>query len=402
MKKMKKKILLLLLLVSIKFYSQIAFEEGYYIDESDKKIECLIKNMDWDYNPTEFRYKLSENTEEKKATIEKIKEFGVYSASKYIRGIVHIEKSSNSVDNLDYDRGLFFEKETLFLKVLVDGKSDLFSYKNEDLVSFFYRKENSNIEQLIFKSYLMFNKPVGKNFKYKEQLWSNLKYLGITQKKIIGIAYREKDLVDFFVEYNESWNQEFVSFGDHQKKDLFNLTFRPRLNISSLSTSTSTSGIIKNKEINTEKESYFGFGIEAEIIFPAANNKWALIFEPTFQFFKSEQELVDDNRAKVNYKSVDLPIGVRYYLYSNNNSKLFMNASYIMSIAIKSKITYDNGGDFPISSNANSGFGLGYKYKDKLSIELRYHTDRNVLDKYGSWTSSYKVPLSVIFGYSIF
>jgi hypothetical protein len=74
---MKKQLLFLLTaILSFNCYSQISYEKGYYIDNMNQKTNCLIKNIDWITNPTEFEYKLSENSESKKATIKSIKEFG--------------------------------------------------------------------------------------------------------------------------------------------------------------------------------------------------------------------------------------------------------------------------------------------------------------------------------------
>ena len=82
---MKKQLLFLLItILSFNCYSQISFEKGYYIDNSNQKTNCLIKNIDWKNNPTQFEYKLSENSESKKKTIESIKEFGINNISKYI------------------------------------------------------------------------------------------------------------------------------------------------------------------------------------------------------------------------------------------------------------------------------------------------------------------------------
>ena len=67
----------LFMLLDIKSFSQIIFENGYFIDDSDSKIECLIKNIDWKNNPTEFEYKLSPNEAIQKATIQTVKEFGI-------------------------------------------------------------------------------------------------------------------------------------------------------------------------------------------------------------------------------------------------------------------------------------------------------------------------------------
>ena len=60
------------------FYSQINYEKGYYINNEGNKIEGLIKNIDWQNNPTYFEFKTSELAEGQTIKIESAKEFGVY------------------------------------------------------------------------------------------------------------------------------------------------------------------------------------------------------------------------------------------------------------------------------------------------------------------------------------
>ena len=72
-------LLLIILAFGINGYSQIIFEKGYLINNSNEKIECLIKNNDWKNNPETFEYKLSENSEPAIADVKSAKEFGIYS-----------------------------------------------------------------------------------------------------------------------------------------------------------------------------------------------------------------------------------------------------------------------------------------------------------------------------------
>ncbi|WP_397364543.1 hypothetical protein [Olleya sp. R77988] len=117
---MKKQLLFLLtIILSFNCYSQITFEKGYFIDDSNQKTNCLIKNIDWQDNPTEFEYKLSENSKSKKANIKSIKEFGIDNISKYVRSIVNIDRSSEMLDDLTNDRNPEFKEEELFLKVFI-------------------------------------------------------------------------------------------------------------------------------------------------------------------------------------------------------------------------------------------------------------------------------------------
>ena len=151
---MKKQLLLLLCLVfTANAYTQIVFEKGYYINNADEKVECLIKNIDWRNNPTEFEYQLNENSEKKKVTIETVQEFGITGISKYVRSTVNIDRSSSDVHDLSDEKKPIFKEETLFLKVLIDGKANLYEYIDGSLSRYFYNKKNTPIEQLIHKNY---------------------------------------------------------------------------------------------------------------------------------------------------------------------------------------------------------------------------------------------------------
>jgi hypothetical protein len=62
-------------------HSQISFIEGYYINNSDEKTACFIKNVDWKNNPLKFEYKSTKESEKKTLTIESVKEFEIINVS---------------------------------------------------------------------------------------------------------------------------------------------------------------------------------------------------------------------------------------------------------------------------------------------------------------------------------
>jgi len=395
---MKKKLLFLLITIfSINCYSQINFEKGYFINNSDQKINCLIKNVDWNNNPTEFKYKLTKSSDAQKATIETVKEFGIYNISKYSRQIVQIDKSSDNINELSNKKRVELEEEELFLKVLVEGKANLYMYQGGKNKKYFYSTDAIKIEQLIFKRYLSNDNKVGEVNRYKQQLWNHVRYPTLKMKKIENLDYKKDDLVRFFVVYNESSSEKYTNYEEKEKKDLFNLNIRPGLNNSSLS--------IRNSEASardTEFDNEFGirFGIEAEFVLSFNKNKWAFIIEPTYQYFKSEKKLTSQN-AKINYTSIELPIGIRHYFFLNEESKVFLNASFIVDFSSKSVIDFDVETDLDINTRDNVAIGIGYKYKNTYSLEFRLLTGREILSSYQFWNSNYKT-VSVIFGYSIF
>lgn len=397
---MRKQLLTILTaILSINCYSQISFEKGYFINNNEQKIECLIRNKDWKNNPTKFVYRLSENAEQKKADIKLVREFGIYNYSKYIRSTVNIDRSSKDLNDLSTNRNPTFKEEVLFLKVLVEGQSNLYQYEDGNLVRYFYSKENSNnIEQLIFKNYKSSGDLLRENNRFKQQLLSELKCQHIKTKDIEKISYEKGDLVNIFVQYNQCNNSEIVNFEEKQKKDLFNLTPRLGLNSSSLSIQNAISS---SRDVNFGNKLKFRFGLEAEIILPFNKSKWAIIIEPTYQYFKSEKEL-SNSSAKVDYTSIEFPIGIRHYFFLNNDSKLFINGLYILDFPINSTILYNTGTEIEITKSTNLGFGIGYKQNDKYSLELRYDKSRGgILSNYPSYSSDYNT-LSVILGYVIF
>ena len=105
---MKKTILLFAVLLSMVAFAQIRFEKAYYIDNSDNRVECLIKNVDWKNNPDFFNYQLSENAEIKTATVKEVKVFEIYKQSKFVRSTVDFDKSSINIRNLFKKRMLYF------------------------------------------------------------------------------------------------------------------------------------------------------------------------------------------------------------------------------------------------------------------------------------------------------
>ena len=407
---MKKQLLLLLTTFFItNIYSQISFEKGYFINNNNQKTDCLIKNLDWRNNPTNFDYKLSENSESLNTDIKQVKEFGINNTSKYIRETVKIDKSSATVDNLSKEKEPLFMEETLFLEVLIEGDATLYYYENDDLKRFFFKKTTSNLEQLVYKSYLNTDNKIEINNHFKQQLWINLTCPAIEINTIQTLDYRKNSLVPFFINYNKCSNANFINYDENVKKDLINLAFRLHLNTTSLAIQDSPNNII---DVDFGNKVALSFGIEAEFIFPFHKNKWSIIIEPTYQNFKSEKRNKPDNGANldltatIDYRSIEIPVGLRHYFFLNTNSKIFVNASYIVDLSTKSSIEYKKNDTstfnlYNIKTNNNFGMGLGYKFKDKYSLEMRYQTSRQLVLEDVPNTTNYN-KLSLIVGYSIF
>ena len=388
-------------------YSQIYFENGYYINNLNQKIECQIKNEDWKNNPTEFEYKVSGINESQKAQIGAVKEFAIYEGSKHIRATVHIDRSRDDVQNLALDRNPLFKTEELFLKVLIEGQANLYEYVDGNLKRYFYNVENSDIEQLVFKKYKLLDNKIGANNQFKQQLWKDLQCSSITLNDVERLSYKKNELIKFFEKYYECSNLELISHIPQASSDWFQVSLRPRVSHSSLSIRSNPSS---SKDTDFGNKLGVGMGLEFEFILPFNKNKWAIILEPTYQSYAADQTKDAANvsggklMAEVAYKSIEIPFGLRHYFFLNDTSKLFLNISYVFDMAIDSSLELKRGDgviidDMKVNASNYLAIGAGYKLNDKYSVELRYFTNRTILGDYVFWHSDYK-SMSLIFGYT--
>ncbi|TDQ28833.1 tRNA modification GTPase [Tenacibaculum caenipelagi] len=400
-----------ILITTINCYAQITFEKGYFINNSGEKVECLIKNLDWKDNPTEFTYKLTSDSSEKISSISSVEEFGIYNLSKYIRANVDIDKSSDITGKLSDNRNPIFTKEILFLKVLIEGDANLFSYENSNLKRFFFKKDTDTIKQLIYKRYLSHTPSNGRiniNERYKQQLLKSLKCETISIKKIKSLSYKENSLSNFFIKYNQCKNSKTKQFNKTNNVGSFRLTAKIGVNNSSLK--------IHNENFNDSRNTDFGgksgirFGLEGEFILPFNKNKWSILLEANYQSFKT-QKTTENNSisggilvSKVDYSSVEAILGIKHNFFLNKKSKIFISVGYLHDFPNNSSILFERGdgslyNTLDIKAGGSLVIGTGYKY-DKYSFELRYN-NRDLLGNYSYWSSDYK-SLSLNIGYTIF
>ncbi|WP_312075721.1 outer membrane beta-barrel protein [Chryseobacterium sp.] len=140
----------------------------------------------------------------------------------------------------------------------------------------------------------------------------------------------------------------------------------------------------------------FRAGIEAEVIFPFNKYKWSVIFEPNYSSYSTKKVNTPVENGLYNmsfdsYSFINLPIGIRHYMYISDKSSVFVNAS-ISLLTLKTgkaeNIELDYNGNiydsFPLSKSLSAkslGFGVGFNYNKKYMAEFRVNTKYNILDK---------------------
>lgn len=403
---MKLKLLVaVLLIIGTSALSQNDYESGYIIQTNGQRLDCLIKNEDWKGSPTTFNYKLLENGEVKIGNTSNIKEFGSGENFKYIVETLLVEQSSNNVGSLTDNRTPILKEETLFLKVLIEGESSLYFTMKDNNNRFFYKMKEGEIEQLIYKRFVTFNREIAENNGYKQQLATDFVCSTMQIESFNKLEYKQAKLINLFEKYNVCVNSEAIVYENKDFKYGFNLSVRPGVTFGSVYISAPG-----NEKLNFESKTGFRIGLEAEYILPFNSGKWSLFMEPSYKSFKSETEkainqgfptMQNTTLITVDYKSIELPIGGRYYMFLNKESAFFINAAVIIDLStLDSSISSSNENSYNLDfhTDATFAYGVGFKFKNTYSIEARYQSPRNLID-YVNVTAPYK-SFSLIAGYN--
>jgi hypothetical protein len=379
--------------------AQVKYEEAYYIKNSGERVDGFIKNEGWKNNPSQIEFKENKEGEAKVLKLSEITEFGADRDFKYIRATVAMDRSSDDSNNLSSNKAPKLEEETLFLKVLIEGDANLYLYADINLQRFFYSKYKVPIEQLVYKRYKADNTIFGKNEQYKQQLYNNLKCQTLNVGMVNKLEYAQSDLAGYFKKYNKCRNAIIADYELDEPKGDFNLTVRPSLRIASFSFKNAAA---KRKNATFDAEIGVGVGVELEYVIPYDRNKWALILEPTYQSYSPSTSITQGGQVvEVSYSSIEIPFGLRYYMFLDEKSKLFVNASFLVDLVLDSKLTFEMGDDLDVVSGSSIVLGFGYKYNNKYSAEVRYQTDRSLTVDYNAYNSKYS-SFCLLFGYTLF
>ncbi|WP_312556756.1 hypothetical protein [Empedobacter brevis] len=396
---------ILLFLPAINIYAQIGFEPGYILDHQNQRKEVLIKNVDWLNNPKSFEYKLDENSKIETATTHDVSEFGITNKMIYKTSKVLIDYSSEDIRSLSVIINPEFKEETLFLRQLVKGNANLYKYQKGEMIRYFFNSlENPKIEQLIYKMYAPAEDKIDYNYFYRTQILTHFKCPAITKSLLLKVSYTDKRLIDLFEKINQCHEAE-VAFVDRSKmSDIkLHMNIRPRLNLNQLTIGTNS---LDDKTTKLDRSASFGIGLELELILPFNNNKWSIIVEPNFLSYKSESEStapITGIKSKwiLDYKSIDVPIGIRHSFFFDRQSKLFINGMFVPVFSFNSTVRFERNealiSEMRIGKGFNFGAGIGYTF-NKFTGEIRYITDLkrrdNIENKYNN--------LSIIVGYNLF
>jgi hypothetical protein len=381
--------------------SQQKFDKGYVIDNDGVKTECLIRFNDSKQNPSNVRYKLTVDSEIVLKEINQISEFGIYGFARFIRSQVKIDNSSVDYSNLSTSRNPEWRDSLVFLKVLVDGNARLFSYSDGINTLFFYSLYNAPIEQLIYKIFLI-NDVLRTNNGFKQQLQLSMRNKNITEKEINVLSYAHSDLIKLFTKFNNSGENPEMAL--KYEREVLNFKLTPAFELLNLNT---WNPYVPHRDANFYLRPAYRLGFETEVFLPLYKNKVSLLLEPVFQYANPKTSNERYELIHFKYALIDIPIGVRYYHYFDK-FRLFANAHFVSSLGFNfdNKLIFYNENqmynqhpniEYEVKPSPHFAAGIGGG-NNKLSIELRYNSSRDIFFNYQLFHSDL-TKFSFVFGY---
>ncbi len=295
-----------LLIFETTLLSQVKFEKGYIIDKDNKRIECLIKNTDTRKTPHSFSYRLTVESKTFSVTPSDVKEVAINGYARFISAKVKMDRSNDYTQNLELlssSRDPDWKEETLFLKVLVDGKAaGLYVYREADFLRLFYSKANAPVEQLVYKAYRVNQVAYDYNKEYLDQLSENV-YCNKSNEADHNPDYDESDLEKYFIAFNACSGSPVAAAPKPPKTKRFSIMLLAGAEHTSFG-SEDTYGYVYNFDSKTKPL----FGGEFECALPFNRNKISLVLSINNSSYESSGK---DERADSAHLSVHVGGGNR-------------------------------------------------------------------------------------------
>lgn len=357
------------------------YKSGYFITVDGDTTKALILDAAWRDNPVSFTYKIEPEGKEKEASITDVSEFSIPNVFKYIRATVPLDLSAKSNKQVLDSGKPDYQKQTVFLKVIVNGSADLYYYQDGGMKLFFYQAANYAIRPLIYKKYLTRNGKIAQNQQYLEEVWKNVNCFTKTKLEMSEIDYNQRSLKKHFVEHNRCLQSDVTVYKLKPGGALFNISLIPGFNLTQLeSTVRINEG---NDSFEHNKSSTFRLGVAIE--YRASRiSKWSIILEPAYRVM-DEQYSIRNRDFDLDFQAFQIPVMIRRYFDLSNSFAIYANPILLGTLPFDSKIEVEN---LPnvfegrlvkyINLRLDVGGGIGFRFK-RYSVEFRRYLNKDLI-----------------------
>jgi len=408
-----KNVILILILFTTSLNAQIGFEKGYFIDNNNTKTECYIKNFDWSSSPAQILYKSDLDSKVKTESSTNLKEFYIYNTEHFYKKF-NVAVDENALSNEDSQlRELKFKNSVEFLRVLVNGKASLYELRRSNI--FLYNVDGGKVKQLAYKKYISEDRMRKENNDFQQDIFENLKCESLTIKKLLAVNYKRDELIGLFKDYNECQNADYNVINKYKTPLVFNYNVTLGINSTALESEYNINSGFEGSS-KFDNQTIFVPGFELEILLPISKNKWAVFAGLNYQNYKNSTEFVnffdqDIGTISFEYSYLEIPLGIRRYMYLNPDLKLFLSASYglIVHLSSNNEDVYEQEpsmtGDVEFGGQSNSNtalsLGVGLNLNSRYSLGLNYYISKQINNN-ANFSNNMDGAISLIGSYTIF
>lgn len=382
--------LLFVILLTTEVHSQVVFEPAYFITNSGEKVQCLIKNHDPENTPQSFEYKHSDESAVEFGKAEHVKEFGFINGPVYKKFTIQLDHSSYDMNQFDNKIKEIGQAEQLFIKQLVEGQADLYEYVHQSFKTYFYSINDTSVVQLIYREWLEGN-TIKKNQLFRQQLYTTLSHNDLSLANFERLRYNRKELIRLFSTYNGP--QHNLVNATNKKRRYFSLSGHVGYQTGTLKVEG------PNASFDFSNLSSISLGGEVEYFLSVNKNKWSFFTAPTYFTLSSKQAINYYTNAAIDYKCLDVPVGLRHSFYLATENRFYLSLAYVLTYSFNSQLIYGYEHNLDITTYPSYLFGIGYNRR-RLRAELKYGMKREVLQTYHYWSSNLDF-VNISLGYSI-
>jgi len=348
------------------------------------QIKGYTEYNSWSNKTSKIKVKINDQwTEYNKSNIKEIN----FNQLRYIRKTVEINQQNQNLQSITDVVSLKTEQKEVFLKVLVRGEINLYSYSN-DREHFFVSKNEGDIVELIYLKRP--NKaPYVKYIGQLNILFSDCQNPPDTK----NLKFKESSIKEAVLAYNRCRGKESIYVNNH--KINFNSSFFLIGGYKLSTYNITSSDFFSNFEITPDSNSNYNFGIGLETGLSPNSGKLKLYNELLFQqnsyegFFSEEPSFVQviNHFLEVDLTYLELNNFIRYDFNSDfrkfsffinggvthnflisDNVRQFANNTFLENTTTVEFTTYE---ERIRSYIVSASIGIGFKY-DYARAEIRY------------------------------
>lgn len=273
------------------------------------------------------------------------------------------------------------------MKVFIEDKYKLYGYRENNHESFFIKDDEGQFQQLIYKKYLDENGQVVSNVFYKYQLSKYLSKEKLEMSVFENLNYSQYDFEKLFKKVGAKNIISDIVRKD-KNKNSFRIYLQPGINSVSPSISLDRGSIQFN--FSSKSKTYIIPAIEMEYNLQFNRNKWSTVLDVsdfTYDFEGIGEYSIGnfrkDIQVKMDYKSTDIGIGIKHYMFLNDNSSIFIGSQYNLSLATKGKTTFSSDfGTLDATNESYLSFETGYNYKNHIGIKAKLNYKKPFTSSY--------------------